>query len=88
MKTPLGNWLAQNPDLVPQLQIYVDNVLVKDAEVTDGYTELNIPMTDHESDVYDIELRTNCHFNPKNIGLNEDTRGLCIKSRRMWRSVI
>lgn len=43
-----------------------------------GYFELTIPMTGHRSDVYDIEIETNCYFNPKDIGINEDTRNLSV----------
>lgn len=79
LRTHLSEYMAQNADLIPQLQIYVDKMLVQEMAVTDEYTELNIPMKDHSSDMYDIEIKTNCFFNPKNIGINEDTRNLSVE---------
>ena len=42
----------------------------------EGFAEYVIPMQDHDRDEYKVELKTNCYFNPKNIGINEDTRNL------------
>lgn len=78
MQLCLSNYMAQNANLDPYLQIWVDGEMVQDVEVTDEYVELNIPMSDHNSDIYNIEMRTNCYFNPKDIGMNEDTRNLSI----------
>lgn len=78
MQMCLGNYMTQNPDLIPYIQIYVDDLLAKEVTVTDEYIELNIPMPDHISDIYNVEIKTNCYFNPKNIGINEDTRNLSV----------
>lgn len=78
MQTHLSNYVEQNADIDPWLQIYVDKRLVQEVAVTDDYIEINIPMSDHNGDVYDIEVRTNGYFNPKDIGMNEDTRDLSI----------
>lgn len=80
MCTYLDYYMLQNAELVPKLQIYVDKVLVKEIQISEGggYFELTIPMTGHRSDVYDIEIETNCYFNPKDIGINEDTRNLSV----------
>ena len=74
----VSNYLAQNPKLEPYLNIYVDGELVKEVEVSDGYVEISIPVTEHEDDIYDVQIKTNCFFNPKNIGMNEDTRDLSV----------
>lgn len=74
--TVLGNYMAQNPKLEPSIKLYVDGNYVRDIPVIEGYAEYVIPMQDHVNDDYKIELKTNCYFNPKNIGINEDTRNL------------
>lgn len=78
MQLQLSNYIAQNPELIPYIQIFVDGELVQDVEVTDEFVELNIPMSEHEGDIYDIKIKTNCYFNPKDIGINEDARNLSI----------
>lgn len=78
MKTELSRYMTQNPELNPYLHIYVDDMLVQKVAVTDEYINLNISMTDHDSDIYDIKLKTNCYFNPKDVGINDDTRNLSI----------
>lgn len=76
LKTSYEYYMTQNPDLKPYIQLYVDHTYVRDIPVTDEYCEYTIPMTEHESDHYMIELRSNCYFNPKAIGLNDDGREL------------
>lgn len=78
MQMCLSNYMAQNNDLIPYVQIYVDDMLIQEIAVTDEYVELNIPMSGHDSDMYNIKVKTNCYFNPKQIGQNEDTRDLSI----------
>ena len=78
MNLTLGNYLAQNAELEPELFICIDGELVVEVEVVEGYVELLIPVSNHESDIYDVEIKTNCYFNPQNIGINDDTRDLSI----------
>lgn len=78
MQTYFSNYIAQDAAIIPYLQIYVDKQLVHEFTVTDEYMEIKIPMPDHDNDVYDIEIKTNGYFNPKDIGINEDTRNLSI----------
>lgn len=78
LNTQLHNYLLQSSDLEPKLQLFVDGNYIQDIPVIDGYAEYVIPMNDHESDNYTIELKTNCYFNPKDIGINSDTRNLSI----------
>lgn len=69
---------TQNPDIEPQISLYIDDYYVQDLPVIDGVATYNIPMNSHESDEYDIRIVTNTFFIPKDIGLNEDTRSLCV----------
>lgn len=78
METYLSRYVEQNADIVPYLQIYVDKELVQEVAMMDAYMEINIPMSNHDGDVYDIEIKTNGYFIPKDIGLNEDIRELSI----------
>lgn len=78
LSTELGNYMLQNPDVEPYIKLYVDDEYVQDLSVDDGYAEYMIAMQDHVGDEYKIELRTNCYFNPKDIGINEDMRNLSI----------
>jgi hypothetical protein len=78
MQMRLSNYMAQNPELSPYIRIYVDNELVQEVDATDEYVEINIPMTEHIGDVYDIQVKTNCYFNPKDLGQSSDDRNLSI----------
>lgn len=78
LSTELGNYMLQNPELEPYIKLYVDDEYVQDLSVKDGYAGYMIPMQDHVGDEYKIELKTNCYFNPKDVGINGDTRNLSI----------
>ncbi len=74
--TLLGNYMSQDPNLEPYIKLYVDGKYIRELPVKEGFAEYVIPMQDHDRDEYKVELKTNCYFNPKNIGINEDTRNL------------
>lgn len=79
MRMLRSDYLAQSPELVPYVHIYVDEELVKDVDVTDEYVELSIPMSDHDNDEYDIKIKTNCYFNPAELGQSIDARDLALQ---------
>lgn len=76
--TELGSYMLQNPELEPYIKLYIDDEYIQDFSVNDGYAEYRIPMQGHAGDEYKIELRTNCYFNPTDIGINGDARNLSI----------
>ena len=78
LQTSLSRYMLQNPELIPELSIYVDGEFVQHVKVTDDMKEIVIPMQGHESDLYTVSLRTNCYFIPKDIGENGDTRSLSV----------
>jgi len=78
MRMVLSKYLEQDNSLIPYLEIYVDGELVKNVDVIDDYIDITIPMTEHDSDEYNIEVKTNCYFNPKDIGESTDNRDLSI----------
>ena len=73
-----GNYMQQTPELKPYIRLYVDDEYIQDLDVVDGTVELNVPMQNHESDLYDIRLETNCYFVPNDIGINGDSRKLSL----------
>ncbi len=75
----LSKYMDQNADLKPYVHIYVDGELAEDVEVTDEYVELNIPVLDHDNDVYDIQIKTNGYFNPAELGQSIDARDLSLQ---------
>ena len=78
MEMPFAFYKQQNPGIVPKVELYIDNKYIQDLPVVDGYAEYKIPLDYHTNDYYYIQLKTNVWFNPKQIGLNEDTRNLSI----------
>lgn len=78
LSAALGYYRAQNPELEPYIRLYIDGRYIRDIPVNEGYAEYLIPMQDHSSDVYEIELKTNCYFNPEYIGINDDKRNLSV----------
>lgn len=78
LTTELENYMIQNPKLDPYIKLYVDGRYIQDLSVNEGYAEYVIPMQGHIGDEYKIELKTNCYFNPKYVGINEDIRNLSI----------
>ncbi|MBR3516191.1 MAG: hypothetical protein IKO10_07740 [Lachnospiraceae bacterium] len=79
MRPHLEWYLLQNPLLDPQISVYVDGEYIQNVDVTDDMVDLRIPMTEHADDKYTIEIKTNCYFVPKEIGMNDDTRQLSLE---------
>lgn len=78
MSTCLDQYKAQNKEMEPYIQLYIDGTYIQDLPVTNTYAEYLIPIGTRETDKYQIELKTNCYFNPKDIGTGEDSRDLSI----------
>lgn len=78
MSTCLDQYTAQNKELEPYIQLFIDGTYIQDLQVGNTYAEYLIPIDSHESDEYQIEIKTNCYFNPKDIGAGEDSRDLSI----------
>lgn len=78
LATCLDLYMAQNKDLEPYIQLFIDGIYIQDLSVSNTYAEYLIPMDSHESDEYQVELKTNCYFNPKGIDFGEDSRDLSI----------
>lgn len=78
MEVCLDNYMAQNPNIEPYIQIFLDGDLKREVDVTNGIVEINIPVDNHESDLYEVSIKTNCYFNPKVIGINNDKRNLSL----------
>lgn len=71
-------YLQQNPSLNPQIEIIVDGVLAKVLSPGEEYYDIILPMDGHPGDSYTIEIRTNCYFNPEQIGMSGDNRDLSL----------
>lgn len=78
LHTPLECYILQNPDIDPYVHLYVDGEYIQDIPIVDECVEYVIPMDDHESNEYIIELKTNGYFVPRTLGLNDDVRNLSI----------
>ena len=77
--TVLESYLQQQPDLKPECTLYVNGKSVGDIPVIDGTKEYRFAVDAAENDLYNIEIKTNCHFVPADIGQNGDTRDLSLQ---------
>lgn len=78
LSVPLAHYMSQNPELEPYIRLYADGSYIRNIPVKEGYAEYRIPMQDHGSDEYEVELKTNCYFNPEYIGMHDDKRDLSL----------
>lgn len=78
LHTPLEYYILQEPDTEFYVNLYVDGQFIQDIPIVDECVEYVIPMADHESDEYCIELETNGYFIPQSIGQSNDPRSLSI----------
>ena len=78
MQPQLSNYKLQNINTNPLISIYVDGKLKDTIVASDELVNIKIPMEDHMGDEYTISIKTDCYFNPQQIGMSEDTRDLSI----------
>lgn len=69
---------AQNPDNSGKLQIAVNGQQRESIDVINGQQEVIMDIEKAENDLYFIELKTDCYFNPAQLQLSEDNRDLSI----------
>ncbi|MCR5090941.1 MAG: YfhO family protein [Oscillospiraceae bacterium] len=77
--TEYDKYKLQNPDVMPQLLIYVNEQLLASPPVINGVAEYNISVPQSDDNLYTVELITNCYFNPKELGENTDNRNLSLQ---------
>ena len=71
-------YIAQNPDVDPEIQIIVNGNTLKYLKAENGIRTIAIPV-EAEDDMYEVEIRTNCYFNPKELGWSEDDRDIALR---------
>lgn len=74
----LERYLAQDPDVSPKMQLWIDGEYVQDLPISNGDTEVVVSMSNHVGSKYNIEIISNFYFVPKDIGINGDTRELSV----------
>ena|GEM_PF-861794 len=79
LATHLLDFKKQQPDVEPKLEIYVNDVYVSDFPMVDGQAAVTLPVEASEDGVYKVRLSCNSYFNPKETGVNLDTRDLCLQ---------
>ena len=73
---PLDWYLAQNPEIIPECSIYVNDEFLADIPVVNGVKSYHWEIKPHEQDIYTIRIMTNCSFVPADLGINNDGREL------------
>ena len=80
MKLKIGtekySYIKQQPDLKPYVELYVNGKKVKELDVINGNAEYRINVDPSSDDIYNIQIKTNCYFVPKQVGISNDTREL------------
>lgn len=74
--TEKDSYIKQQPDLKPYVELYVNGKKVKELDVINGNAEYSINVEPSSDDIYNIQIKTNCYFVPKQVGISNDTREL------------
>lgn len=80
LNTNKENLLKSNPNLKQiKMKIIVNDFEVKEVDIIGGEQQISIQVNEFElasDDVYNVELKSNCDFCPKDIGESDDARRL------------
>ncbi len=65
IETQKTAYKIQNPNLDYYIDVYLDSEYLDSIPVIDGYAEYTFDMSEHESNLYEISIETNCMFIPE-----------------------
>ncbi|MBQ8108900.1 MAG: hypothetical protein IJ124_01900 [Clostridia bacterium] len=73
------DYLRQQPDVDPMFSVYVNGELIEEIHATGEENEYLFDVQSAEDDIYDIEIKCNFYFNPRELGINSDPRDLSLQ---------